>query len=108
MLFSSDHSIKDVYSCDEMIVSNSATIEIAGILNGDVHLTELSTLVISGIMNGALTVNKGCTVEIHGILNANDIKNNGAIKIHGIVSCPSLDMSGLTISKNAIINGKQY
>ena len=93
---------------EDVIITNSATFHMHGILNGNIYVEENSTFYLHGILNGDLTTKANSSSQLSGIMNGNILKNDGKIKLSGILNTKSVVPQNLVKEPGCYINGEKY
>ena len=93
---------------EDVIITNSATFHMHGILNGNIYVEENSTFYLHGILNGDLTTKANSSSQLSGIMNGNILKNDGKIKLSGILNTKLVVPQNLVKEPGCYINGEKY
>lgn len=79
-----------------------------GIITGDVEVPRGSYFELHGIVQGNVTSDKGSRVAIHGIVEGTLKNNGGQVEIYGIVKNFTNRYGGkVLIDPESIVNGKK-
>lgn len=93
---------------ENIVISNGATFEAGGIIDGDVIVNDGSKLNLLGTMNGNLSISAKSQAIVYGTINCDLIVSQGQLEIFGIVNTSKPVPRNAILRRGCIINGSAY